>query len=119
MLPEYLKKKVDLVKELSDVYSKYQHNVERIDYVVFKTTAGYDGKREFLIITYVGGGRTIKLCTGNSYSAIASEIANHLDNGYYDQVEFYKETSDPDIGLCYDIREFVMDKIKEKLSEEE
>ena len=31
----------------------------------------------------------------------------------------YKETSDPDIGLCYDIREFVMDKIKEKLSEEE
>ena len=92
MLPEYLKKKVDFVKELSDVYSKYQHNVERIDYVVFKTTADYDGKREFLIITYVGGGRTIKLCTGNSYSAIASEIANHLDNGYYDQVEFYKET---------------------------
>ena len=31
----------------------------------------------------------------------------------------YKETSDPDIGLCYDIREFIMDKIKEKLSEEE
>ena len=31
----------------------------------------------------------------------------------------YKETSDPDVGLCYDIREFVMDKIKEKLSEEE
>ena len=31
----------------------------------------------------------------------------------------YKETSDPDIGLCYEIREFVMDKIKEKLSEEE
>ena len=61
MLPEYLKKKVDFVKELSDVYSKYQRNVERIDYVVFKTTADYDGKREFLIITYVGGGRTIKL----------------------------------------------------------
>ena len=31
----------------------------------------------------------------------------------------YQETSDPDVGLCYDIREFVMDKIKEKLSEEE
>ena len=31
----------------------------------------------------------------------------------------YKKTSDPDIGLCYDIREFVMDKIKENLSEEE
>ena len=31
----------------------------------------------------------------------------------------YRETSDPDVGLCYDIREFVMDKIKEKLSEEE
>ena len=31
----------------------------------------------------------------------------------------YKETSDPDVGLCYDIREFVMDKIKEKLREEE
>ena len=31
----------------------------------------------------------------------------------------YRETSDPDVGLCYDIREFVMDKIKENLSEEE
>lgn len=31
----------------------------------------------------------------------------------------YKETSDPDVGLCYEIREFVMDKIKENLSEEE
>ena len=31
----------------------------------------------------------------------------------------YKETSDADVGLCYDIREFVMDKIKENLSEEE
>ena len=30
-----------------------------------------------------------------------------------------QETSDPDVGLCYDIREFVMDKIKENLSEEE
>ena len=33
--------------------------------------------------------------------------------------DYYQETSDPDVGLCYDIREFVMDKIKEKLSEEE
>ena len=31
----------------------------------------------------------------------------------------YKETSDPDVGICYDIRELVMDKIKEKLREEE
>ena len=31
----------------------------------------------------------------------------------------YQETSDPDVGLCYDIREFVMDKIEENLSEEE
>ena len=31
----------------------------------------------------------------------------------------YQETSDPDVRLCYDIREFVMDKIKENLSEEE
>ena len=31
----------------------------------------------------------------------------------------YQETSDPDVGLCYDIREFVIGKIKEKLSEEE
>ena len=31
----------------------------------------------------------------------------------------YQETSDPDVGLCYDIREFVIDKIEEKLSKEE
>lgn len=31
----------------------------------------------------------------------------------------YQETADPDVGLCYDIREFAMNKIKENLSEEE
>ena len=31
----------------------------------------------------------------------------------------YQETADPDVGLCYDIREFVINKIKENLSEEE
>lgn len=31
----------------------------------------------------------------------------------------YLETADPDIGLCYEIREFAMNKIKEYLKEEE
>lgn len=31
----------------------------------------------------------------------------------------YQETADPDVGLCYEIREFAMNKIKEYLSEEE
>lgn len=92
MLPEELKKKVDFVKELSEVYSKYQHNIQRMNYVVFKTTAGYYGIREFLIITYNGGKRTIVLCTGNSCSAIAKEITKYLDFGYYAQEEFYQRT---------------------------
>ena len=31
----------------------------------------------------------------------------------------YKQTTDPDVGLCYDIREFAVNKIIENLSEEE
>lgn len=93
MLSEELKKKVNFVKELSEVYSKYQHNIQRMDYVVFKNTAAeYYGIREFLIITYVGGKRTIVLCTGNSCSAIAKEITKYLDFSCYEQDEFYQTT---------------------------
>lgn len=92
MLPEELKKKVNFVKELSEVYSKYQYNIQRMDYVVFKSTTGRYGIREFLIITYVGGKRTIVLCTSNSCSAIAKEIAKYLDFSCYEQDEFYQRT---------------------------
>lgn len=91
MLPEYLKVKKEFVEELNKIYPKYQLNVKSIEYVIFRN-AGWNGYREFLIINYVGGARTIRHTTGDSYSAISGELVNYLDHSNTDLEDFYYET---------------------------
>ena len=87
---EILTRKVKSVRELGDVISKYQPNVDSLDYEVYydDATMYYD---EFLIINYKGGAKTIKDCTGNSFSAILSEVANYMETGYYEEKERYNK----------------------------
>jgi hypothetical protein len=42
-----------------------------------------DYTKEYLVINYKGGARTVRICSGNSYSAIFEEISKYLDRGYY------------------------------------
>jgi len=92
-----LKDKKQFVAELNDTIIKYQGNVESIRYDIFQNTEDGDWVREFLVINYVGGCRTIRPCTGNSYSAIFKEISDHLDHGRYDCEDYYAEfVNDPE-----------------------
>ena len=68
-------------------------NVESIDYIVLtkvidKYTTDY---REFVIITFTSGAKSIRTITGNSNSANFREIGNLIDGGYYEEIKYYKE----------------------------
>lgn len=74
--------KISLIAELNQVLPKYIDNVESVEYSVFRHKV-YKGIQEYLIINYVGGGRTVRNCNGNSFSAILQEVAKYLDSGNY------------------------------------
>ena len=68
-------------------------NVESIDYVVLtkvidESTTDY---REFVIITFTSGAKSIRTITGNSNNANFREIGNLIDGGYYEEIKYYEE----------------------------
>ena len=68
-------------------------NVESIDYVVLtkvidESTTDY---REFVIIAFTSGAKSIRTITGNSNNANFREIGNLIDGGYYEEIKYYEE----------------------------
>ena len=84
-------KKVKFVEDVSKAIVPFLDNVYNIEYRIFQLMENPSIHKEFLVIHYVGGGKTVRNCTGNSCSAILQEIAKYLDNGYYDEVMFMYE----------------------------
>jgi hypothetical protein len=69
-----------------------QSNVKKIEYevltkVIDESTTDY---REFVIITFVGGAKSIRTITGNSNNANFKEIGNLINGGYYDEIEYHE-----------------------------
>lgn len=84
-----MQKKVNCVKELSAIIPKYVSNVLGMTYEVYEYE-DQRSQREFVIINYVGGGYSVRDCTGNSCSAIVEEIATKLNSGYYEDIQWYE-----------------------------
>lgn len=81
-----ISKKIKFVTEISEAVTKVQDNITSIKYRVFKSLTQENEEREYLVINYKGGARTVRACTGNSCSAIFEEIAKYLEHGYYSEV---------------------------------
>lgn len=72
-------------------------NVERVDYEVYSKLSpdGHDTwYTEFAVVTFVGGGKSVRVISGNSNNANFREIAKLIDGGYYDELEFYKRVKE-------------------------
>lgn len=91
-----IESKINFVKQIEAALLPVQHNLESISYDVFCNTE-HNRCKEYLVITYRGGARTVRNCTGNSCAAILTEIARYLNDGYYAEVEFY-DTLTPENG---------------------
>lgn len=83
-----IESKINFVEQIEAALLPVQRNLDAISYDVFCNTAQNHCK-EYLVITYRGGARTVRNCTGNSCAAILAEISRYLNDGYYEEVEFY------------------------------
>ena len=68
-------------------------NVDSIDYsvltkVIDESTTDY---REFIIVTFTSGTRSIRTISGNSNNANFKEIGNLIDGGYYEEIKYYED----------------------------
>lgn len=68
-------------------------NVESIGYIVLTKVIDEDTTdyREFVIITFTSGAKSIRTITGNSNNANFREIGNLIDGGYYEEIKYYEE----------------------------
>jgi hypothetical protein len=80
------------VKSISKVFQdnpKY-HSVVSVDYEVYQKEIARDENIyreivEFVIVRYIGGGKCVKLVTGNSNTANFQVIGTLLNGGYYEE----------------------------------
>jgi len=88
--------KINFVKDLSEVVSKYHESVAKLEYRVLENTAGYID--EFLFVHYAGGAIAVRDCNWDSIRAIFDEVNHYLISGaprdYYDGYARYQKFID-------------------------
>lgn len=70
-------------------------SVEGVDYEVYqKLFIDVIDFREWVIVRYVGGGKAMKIVSGNSNAANFVVIGSMLQGGCYEQVQVYQEQTE-------------------------
>lgn len=70
-------------------------SVEGVDYEVYqKLFIDVIDFREWVIVRYVGGGKAMKIVSGNSNAANFVVIGSMLQGGCYEQVQVYQEQAE-------------------------
>ena len=72
-------------------------NVAKVEYEVYSKNSpnGHDvWYTEFVVVTFVGGAKSVRNISGNSNNATFREIGRLIDGGYYDELEFYKRVKE-------------------------
>lgn len=87
------------IDNISKVFEaeRLMSNVERVDYEVYSKLSpdGHDTwYTEFVVVTFVGSGKSVRVISGNSNNANFREIGKLIDGGYYDELEFYKRVKE-------------------------
>ena len=74
------------------------HSIESIQYELFtkqitnefnEFVTNHTYYQEYLVVTFDGGGISVRSINGNSDTANFREIGKLIDGGYYDEVELY------------------------------
>lgn len=68
-------------------------NVLKVDYEVYfrqidEETTYYT---EFAVVTFEGGGKSVRVISGNSNNTNFQEIGKLINGGYYDDLEYYEQ----------------------------
>jgi hypothetical protein len=78
-----------------------QSNVAKVSYEVYvkqidDETAYYT---EFAVVTFVGGGKSVRVISGNSNNTNFQEIGKLINGGYYDELGYYESVKAERIKL--------------------
>ena len=69
-------------------------NVTKVDYEVYSKLSP-DGSTtwytEFAVVTFVGGGKSVRTISGNSNNTNFQEIGKLINGGYYDELDYYNK----------------------------
>lgn len=71
-----------VMKAEYEVYSKYNPDYDATYYA------------EFVVVTFIGGAKSVKTVNGNSDSANFRAIGTLIDGGYYDENNYYESVVD-------------------------
>jgi len=88
------KNKKAFIDNISKALELSNTTVAKVDYVVLTRYSDFlkvDVYYEYVIVTFIGGARSIRHVGGNSDSANFREIGKLIDGGYYDEVEHYED----------------------------
>lgn len=94
---EMYKGKAAFVRDVSKAFEARSHKtgVERVEYEVYSKVFSGDTEEntcfaEYLVVTFVGGGKSVRSANGNSNIANFREIGKLIEGGYYDEVRDYE-----------------------------
>ena len=98
---EMYKEKRAFVNSISKVFEARPKgsSVSSIDYEVYEKVIArnenvYKHIVEFIVVTYDGGGRAMKVASGNSNTANFRVIGTLLDGGNYEDNQYYESLLD-------------------------
>jgi hypothetical protein len=95
---EMYKNKEAFVQNVSKAFQSVitKTGVVAVDYEVYCKEVGPDLTHfaEYIIVTFVGGGKSVRSVNGNSHSANFRAIGQLIDGGYYDEVRDYEALRD-------------------------
>jgi hypothetical protein len=117
---EMYKGKKVFIKNLSKAFEAKPagSSIDQIDYEVYhkevtRDDITYQHYVEFVVVKFFGGGKSVKVVSGNSNTANFAVIGPMLNGGYYDENPYYDSMLDNGYTLVSLSGE---DKLKEALS---
>lgn len=95
---EMYKEKKAFIENISKAFetSPRGSSVESIDYEVYRRDIDEEVTyfAEYLIVTFFGGGKSVRIANGNSNTANFRVLGTLIDGGYYDEVRDYETILD-------------------------
>lgn len=91
------KGKKAFIDNISRAFELSNTTVNKVEYVVLTNYSDLfkmDVYCEFIVVTFVGGAKSVRSISGNSDSANFREIGKLIDGGYYDEVNYYESLLD-------------------------
>ena len=110
---EMYKGKKSFITEVNKAFEgKSIGSVISVDYEVYHKEVIYEGVTrdhfaEFLIVNFVGGGKSVKVVSGNSNTANFRVLGTMLDGGQYEDKPYYMSL----LETGYELVEFSADEI--------